>query len=60
LNPLKIRRLDWQAEQATPKLQRRPLRPVAIVKADKDTGSFQGWKTIATNQPESVCNRPLL
>lgn len=55
------RRDSWlqQAEQATPKLFRRTLRPAAVVQVEKDAASFQGWKVVATDKPESACNRPL-
>ena len=55
------RRAAWlaKAEAATPKLQRLPLKPVALVKVEKDAASFQGWKAVAAGTPESVCNQPL-
>ncbi|MFA6564779.1 MAG: sugar hydrolase [Verrucomicrobiia bacterium] len=62
LQLIEERRSSWlaKAEKATPKLLRTPKKPVAAVKVEKDTASFQGWKVIATDKPESVCNRPLL
>ncbi|HRY49535.1 MAG TPA: hypothetical protein P5186_15915 [Candidatus Paceibacterota bacterium] len=56
------RRASWlrRAEKATPKLLCKPMRPVAVVAIEKDTASFQGWKTVVTNKPESICNRPML
>lgn len=56
------RRSSWlaKAEKATPKLHRTPKKPVAVVKVEKDAASFQGWKTVATDRPDSVCNRPLM
>jgi alpha-L-rhamnosidase len=58
---IRERRSSWLAcaEQARPKLLRTPKKPVAVVKLEKDAGSFQGWKTVACGKPESVCNRPL-
>lgn len=32
---------------------------MAVVRAERDTAGFQGWKIVATDKPESVCNRPL-
>jgi hypothetical protein len=55
-------RSSWlaKAEKATPKLLRTPKKPVAVVKVEKDAASFQGWKTVVCDKPESVCNRPLM
>jgi alpha-L-rhamnosidase len=55
------RRRFWleQAERATPKLFRKTMLPVAVVTAEKDPASFQGWKTVARGKPESVCHRRL-
>ena len=62
LQLIESRRGAWlqQAEKATPKLLRKPMRPVAVVKVEKDAASFQGWRTVAAGSPESVCNKPLL
>ncbi|MDP3073046.1 MAG: hypothetical protein Q8N18_22325 [Opitutaceae bacterium] len=59
---IESRRQDWlrKAEQATPALRRTAMQPVAIVKVEKHTASYQGWKAFATAKPESVCNRPML
>jgi len=56
------RRSSWlaKAEKMTPKLIRTPKKPVAVVKVEKDAASFQGWKTVVADKPESVCNRPLM
>ncbi|MFA6543711.1 MAG: hypothetical protein WCS99_04750 [Limisphaerales bacterium] len=56
------RRGSWLAKagQATPKLNRTTVKPVAIVKPQKDAAGFQGWRMVADGQPESVCNKPLL
>jgi alpha-L-rhamnosidase len=56
------RRNSWlaKAEQATPKLSRTTMKPLALVKAEKDAASFQGWKVVASGKPESICNKPLL
>jgi len=56
------RRGAWlqQAEQATPKLFRTPKIPVAIIKVEKNAGSFQGWKTVATDKVDSIYDRPFL
>jgi hypothetical protein len=56
------RRTDWlrRAADAMPELHRKPVRPVALVKVEPDTASFQGWKVVTAGKPESVCNRPLL
>ena len=55
------RRSNWlaRAEAATPKLLRTPKQPVGLVKVEKDAACFQGWKTVACGQPESVCNTPM-
>ncbi len=55
------RRGSWlaKAAQATPKLSRTTMKPVAVVTAKKDATSFQGWKMVASGKPESVCNKPL-
>jgi len=62
LTRIEQRRAAWleRARQATPPLFRKPLSPVAIVAVEKDAAAFQGWKTVVTGKPESVCNRPLL
>ena len=56
------RRSSWlaKAAQATPKLSRTRMQPVAVVKSQKDATSFQGWKMVAVGKPESICNKPLL
>jgi hypothetical protein len=56
------RRSSWlaKAAQATPKLSRTTMKPVAVVKVQKDATSFQGWKMVASGKPDSVCNKPLL
>ena len=55
------RRSSWlaKASRATPKLFRTAKRPVAVINVVKDAAGFQGWKTVVSNKPESVCNRPL-
>lgn len=55
------RRSSWLAKalQATPELFHTPKQPVALIGVVKDAASFQGWKTVVRNKPESVCNRPL-
>ena len=59
---IESRRGAWlqQAEKATPKLLCKPMAPVEVVAVEKDAASFQGWRTVATEKPESVCNKPLL
>jgi len=56
------RRGAWlaKASQATPRLSRTTMKPIAVVKAQEDAASFQGWKMVACGKPESVCNKPLL
>ncbi|MCX6895181.1 MAG: hypothetical protein NTZ16_06730 [Verrucomicrobia bacterium] len=56
------RRAGWlaAAASATPKLLHKTMKPVALVKVQKHAASFQGWKMVAGDQPESVCNKPLL
>jgi hypothetical protein len=55
------RRSSWlaKAAQAMPNLSRTMIKPIAVVKAQKDATSFQGWKMVASGKPESVCNKPL-
>lgn len=62
LKLIESRRASWlkQAEQAEPKLLRKTMQPIAVVKVEKDAAGFQGWKTVVTNQPQSCYNRPLL
>jgi alpha-L-rhamnosidase len=56
------RRSVWlaRAEEARPKLLRTTMKPVSIVKIERDPACFQGWKPVATDKPASACNRPLL
>ncbi len=62
LKLIEKRRESWlqKAEQAVPKLHSTPMQPVAIVKAEQDSDSFQGWKTVRVDAPESVCNKPMM
>ncbi len=55
------RRASWlaKAKAATPTLIRTLKKPVTLIKVEKDATSFQGWKTVVTEKPESVYNRPL-
>jgi hypothetical protein len=55
------RRSSWLAKalQSTPKLIRTPKRPIAVINVARDATSFQGWRTVVNNKPESICNRPL-
>jgi len=61
LKLIEQRRASWlaKAEAAMPKLFRTPKQPLAVVKMEKDAASFQGWKIVTTDKPESVCNRPM-
>ncbi|MDD4872406.1 MAG: hypothetical protein PHR77_17785 [Kiritimatiellae bacterium] len=56
------RRSSWltKAEKAAPKLVCIPKKPVAVVKAEKDAASFQGWKIVKVGNVESVYDRPFL
>lgn len=56
------RRDSWlaKATKAKPQLFRKAMKPIAIVRAQKDAASFQGWKMVVIDKPESVFNRPLL
>lgn len=56
------RRAGWlaAAAQAKPELFRQTMKPVALVKSQKDAACFQGWKMVASGKPESVYNKPLL
>lgn len=62
LELIEERRDSWlqKAEQAMPKLHRTPMQPVAIVKAEKDPDSFQGWKMVQGDTPLSICNKPMI
>lgn len=62
LQLIEERRASWlaKAEAAKPKLIRTPMMPVALVKVEKDATRFQGCKMVASGQPESVFNQPLL
>ncbi len=55
------RRGSWfeKAEKATPELFRTGKKPVSLVKVEKDTASFQGWKVVPSGKVETVCNRPM-
>ena len=55
------RRSSWLAKalQSTPKLIRTPKRPIAVINVARDATSFQGWRTVVNDKPESICNRPL-
>jgi len=59
---IESRRRAWlqEAENATPKLFHKTMRPVGVVKVEKDPTSFQGWRVITIDKPESVYNLPLL
>ncbi len=54
------RRASWlaRAEKAKPRLVHTPKTPVSVVKVEKDTGGFQGWKTTVSAPLSSVLNRP--
>ena len=55
------RRAGWlaKAEAAKPKLIHTAKQPVALIKVEKDSAGFQGWKTVNVGKPESICNKPL-
>ncbi len=55
-------RCSWlaKAEAAKPKLFRTPKKAQAVVRVEQDAKAFQGWKVVATDKPESLCNRPFL
>jgi len=56
------RRSSWlqRAKQAMPKLNRMMLQPVAVIAVEKDPDRFQGWKTVQTDTPASICNKPMV
>ena len=56
------RRAGWleKAEAAKPRLFRRDVAPVGLVKPVEDASTFQGWRAAAAGDVESMCRKPLV
>ncbi|MBC8126432.1 MAG: sugar hydrolase [Gloeobacteraceae cyanobacterium ES-bin-144] len=62
LKLIEERRLSWlkKAAELKPKLFATTIKPQSTVRVEKDPSSFQGWKVIQSDKPESYYNRALL
>lgn len=60
LQLVESRRASWlaAAADATPKLFRTPMKPVATVRVVADDKAFQGWRVVASGKPGDVLNKP--
>ena len=60
-NEVLARRGGWlaKAEAAKPRIFRRDVAPVGLVKTVADTSAFQGWRTEAAGPVAGMINKPL-
>lgn len=57
-----VRRSQWltKAESVKPRLFRRDVAPVGLVRPVEDVSAFQGWRVEAAGDIESMCRKPLV
>lgn len=61
LRLIEERRASWlrKAAEATPELKRRTVRPVSLVRIEKEATAYQGWRAVNAGPVASILGRPV-